>query len=60
MKSLDNRYCHGYTLFDKKGIEPKYPFGYDFSYIDFEIDNTKVSKKENTIEVPVKVKKWLH
>ena len=29
-------YYHGYTLFDKEGIEPAYPFGFGLSYTDYD------------------------
>jgi len=36
-------YYHGYTLFDKKNIEPLYPFGYGLSYTSFKFKNFKVN-----------------
>ena len=55
-REIDYGYYHGYTLFDKKGIEPQFPFGYGLSYTDFEIENERVSQTENTIVVSVGVK----
>ncbi len=55
-RTIDYGYYHGYTLFDKKSIEPQYPFGFGLSYTDFEIENLKVSQKENCIEVSADVK----
>ena len=53
---IDYGYYHGYTLFDKKGIEPQYPFGFGLSYTDFEIENASVSQNENGIKVSADVK----
>ncbi len=55
-REIDYGYYHGYTLFDKNGIEPQYPFGYGLSYTDFEIKNMAVSKSENTVEISADIK----
>ena len=33
---------HGYTLFDRKGYEPAFPFGYGLSYTTYEYGNLEV------------------
>jgi len=45
-------YYHGYTLFDKKGIEPAYPFGFGLSYTNYDytdltIDNSELSDTDS-------------
>ncbi len=50
----------GYRYYDKKGIEPLFPFGYGLSYTTFEYTGISVDKKEindnETVTVTVKVK----
>jgi beta-glucosidase len=38
-------YYHGYRLFDKKGLESTYPFGYGLSYTTYKYSNLKLDKK---------------
>lgn len=50
----------GYRYYDKKGIEPLFPFGYGLSYTTFEYNGISIDKKEindnETVTVTVKVK----
>lgn len=55
-REIDYGYYHGYTLLDKKGTEPQYPFGFGLSYTEFEIGECSLSKKENELEITAKVK----
>jgi beta-glucosidase len=56
---IDYGYYHGYTLFDKKGIRPAYPFGFGMSYTAFRFDNLQVITPEisvtDTLLVSVRV-----
>lgn len=55
-REIDYGYYHGYTLFDKKNVEPQYAFGYGLSYTDFEIEGGVVSKAENGFTLTATVK----
>ncbi len=53
---IDYGYYHGYTLMDKKNIEPQYPFGFGLSYTDFEISDCAAEKDGDNITVTATVK----
>jgi beta-glucosidase len=54
-KNIKYGYYHGYTLFDKKGITPAYPFGFGLSYADFAYDSLAVKTQEISIDDTLEV-----
>ncbi len=55
-KNIEYGYYHGYTLFDKKGIEAHFPFGFGLSYTDFELECNSCEKDKEQIRVTATVK----
>ena len=55
-REIDYGYYHGYTLMDKKNIEPQYPFGFGLSYTQFELENACVTCDDKAITVQIDVK----
>ena len=39
-------YYHGYTLFEKKGLEVAYPFGHGLSYTQYKYDSLEIDTSE--------------
>ncbi len=55
-REIDYGYYHGYTLMDKKNIEPHYPFGFGLSYTMFEVSDCTAEKSGDKITVTANVK----
>ena len=58
-EEVDYGYYHGYSLFDKQGIEPAFPFGFGMSYTEYSYDGLKVItpelSPEGTLQISVEV-----
>ena len=54
-KNIEYGYYHGYTLFDKEGKNPHFPFGFGLSYTEFELSDAALSKDESSITISLKV-----
>ena len=39
---IEYEYYHGYTKFDKEGLEPAFPFGFGLSYTQFKYENLQI------------------
>ncbi len=54
-KEIEYGYYHGYTLLDKKNIQPEYPFGFGLSYTNFEISSPIISQNSDNVKITVDV-----
>jgi beta-glucosidase len=48
-------YYHGYTLMEKKGIRPAFPFGYGMSYTTYKYENLQVNVKGELITATIQL-----
>ena len=57
---IDYGYYHGYTLLDKEGKKPAFPFGFGLSYTNFKYSGLKLSASSindtDTLKVSFKIK----
>ena len=54
-QEIDYDLYHGYTLLDKNGHEPNYPFGFGLSYTRFAYQELRIEKRDESVDISVKV-----
>lgn len=52
---IEYGYYHGYTLMDKNGITPRFPFGFGLSYTQFKFDKLHVKSSGESIIASIDV-----
>jgi beta-glucosidase len=52
---IEYGYYHGYTLMEKKGIIPRFPFGFGLSYTQYEYSNLIVKTSDDSIKASIDV-----
>ncbi len=53
---IDYGYYHGYTLFEREGRAPRFPFGHGLSYTRFTYRALKLRRTKDAVEVTVSVR----
>lgn len=53
---IDYDYYHGYSLFDKNGLMPRYAFGHGLSYTDFHYANLRATRLGEIVRLEVSVR----
>lgn len=59
-KTIQYDLYHGYTLLDRDGHKPAYPFGYGLSYTAWRYDGLEVKRNDSQVGVTVTVSNTGH